>query len=224
MGRVYALRSVRIVYKKLGRMKFVSHLDMNRYIPRLVKVSKIPAWHTEGFNKHLYLTFALPLSLGITSEYDIFDLKITDDDFTDEMILEALKSNAAEGIEFVSCGSAVFKTAELSFASYTVIYKDGDRSLLTSLEKMLNGNVIIARKKGKKGKVTELNLAEKIKSINTELDENTLTLKVVLPAGITENINPVLFLDAFESLGSRRPEVVTVSRDMLYTSQMEIFR
>lgn len=205
-------------------MKFVSHLDMNRYIPRLVKVSKIPAWHTEGFNKHLYLTFALPLSLGITSEYDIFDLKITDDDFTDEMILEALKSNAAEGIEFVSCGSAVFKTAELSFASYTVIYKDGDRSLLTSLEKMLNGNVIIARKKGKKGKVTELNLAEKIKSINTELDENTLTLKVVLPAGNTENINPVLFLDAFESLGSRRPEVVTVSRDMLYTSQMEIFR
>mgnify|MGYP003450518871 FL=1 len=224
MGRVYALRSVRIVYKKLGRMKFVSHLDMNRYIPRLVKVSKIPAWHTEGFNKHLYLTFALPLSLGITSEYDIFDLKITDDDFTDEMILEALKSNAAEGIEFVSCGSAVFKTAELSFASYTVIYKDSDRSLLTSLEKMLNGNVIIARKKGKKGKVTELNLAEKIKSINTELDENTLTLKVVLPAGNTENINPVLFLDAFESLGSRRPEVVTVSRDMLYTSQMEIFR
>lgn len=205
-------------------MKFVSHLDMNRYIPRLVKVSKIPAWHTEGFNKHLYLTFALPLSLGITSEYDIFDLKITDDDFTDEMILEALKSNAAEEIEFVSCGSAVFKTAELSFASYTVIYKDGDRSLLTSLEKMLNGNVIIARKKGKKGKVTELNLAEKIKSINTELDENTLTLKVVLPAGNTENINPVLFLDAFESLGSRRPEVVTVSRDMLYTSQMEIFR
>ena len=205
-------------------MKFVSHLDMNRYIPRLVKVSKIPAWHTEGFNKHLYLTFALPLSLGITSEYDIFDLKITDDDFTDEMILEALKSNAAEGIEFVSCGSAVFKTAELSFASYTVIYKDSDRSLLTSLEKMLNGNVIIARKKGKKGKVTELNLAEKIKSINTELDENTLTLKVVLPAGNTENINPVLFLDAFESLGSRRPEVVTVSRDMLYTSQMEIFR
>ena len=224
MGRVYALRSVRIVYKKLGRMKFVSHLDMNRYIPRLVKVSKIPAWHTEGFNKHLYLTFALPLSLGITSEYDIFDLKITDDDFTDEMILEALKSNAAEGIEFVSCGSAVFKTAELSFASYTVIYKDSDRSLLTSLENMLNGNVIIARKKGKKGKVTELNLAEKIKSINTELDENTLTLKVVLPAGNTENINPVLFLDAFESLGSRRPEVVTVSRDMLYTSQMEIFR
>ena len=205
-------------------MKFVSHLDMNRYIPRLVKVSKIPAWHTEGFNKHLYLTFALPLSLGITSEYDIFDLKITDDDFTDEMILEALKSNAAEGIEFVSCGSAVFKTAELSFASYTVIYKDSDRSLLTSLEKMLNGNVIIARKKRKKGKVTELNLAEKIKSINTELDENTLTLKVVLPAGNTENINPVLFLDAFESLGSRRPEVVTVSRDMLYTSQMEIFR
>lgn len=205
-------------------MKYVSHLDMNRYIPRLVKVSRIPAWHTEGFNKHLYLTFALPLSLGTTSEYDIFDLKITDDTFTDERVLNALKENAAEGIEFVSCAPAVFKTAELSFASFTLLYKDGGGELLRSFEKMLKGNVIIAQKKGKKGKVTELNLAEKIKSIETVLLGDTLTVKVVLPAGNTENINPALFLDAFEASGNRRPESVTVSRDMLYTAEMEIFR
>ena len=95
-------------------MKFISHLDMNRYMTRLVKISKIPAWHTEGFNKHLYLTFALPLSLGITADYDIVDLKITDDDFSDEMIVDALNKNASEGLEFLSAGPIVMKTAELS--------------------------------------------------------------------------------------------------------------
>ena len=31
MGRVYALKNVRLFYKKKGRMKFISHLDMNRF-------------------------------------------------------------------------------------------------------------------------------------------------------------------------------------------------
>ena len=51
MGRVFALRNVRVFYAKRGRMKYVSHLDMNRYMVRLFKVANIPAWYTEGFSK-----------------------------------------------------------------------------------------------------------------------------------------------------------------------------
>lgn len=205
-------------------MKFVSHLDMNRYFTRLVKVSKVPAWHTEGFNKHLYVTFALPLSLGMTTDYDVVDLKITDDDYTDEMVVDALNKNSADGLKFLSAGPIVMKTTELCFAQYSLTYSDNETELLKKLEAMLNGNVIIAQKKGKKGKVTELNLAEKIKSIKTELVGNELRVVVVLPAGNTENINPSLFADAFCDAGNRRPEVYTVNRDMLYNAKMEIFK
>ena len=205
-------------------MKFVSHLDMNRYFTRLVKISNVPAWHTEGFNKHLYVTFALPLSLGMTTDYDVVDLKITDDDFTDEMVVEALNNNAAEGLKFLSAGPIVMKTPELSFAKYSVVFSDDDVELLKRLESMLKGNVIIANKKGKKGKVTEINLAEKIAEIKTELLDNELKVEVVLPAGNTENINPSLFADAFCDAGNRRPDGYTVNRDMLYNAKMEIFR
>ncbi len=205
-------------------MKFVSHLDMNRYFTRLVKISKIPAWHTEGFNKHLYLTFALPLSLGMTTDYDVVDIKITDDGFTDEMVVEALNKNSAEGLKFFSAGPIVMKTSELSFAKYSLLYSDDDTELLKRFEAMLNGKVIIAQKKGKKGKVTELNLAEKIKSIKTDFCGNVLKVEIVLPAGNTENINPSLFADAFFDAGNRRPEVYTVNRDMLYNAKMEIFK
>jgi hypothetical protein len=85
------------------------------------------------------------------------------------------------------------KTSELSFAEYSLTIKDLDVEYLKNFEKFLNGNVIIATKKGKKGKVTELNLAEQVKSINTELNDNVLNINVVLPAGNTGNINPVLF-------------------------------
>lgn len=205
-------------------MKFVSHLDMNRYFTRLVKISKIPAWHTEGFNQHLYLTFALPLSLGMTTDYDVVDIKVTDDDFSDEQIVGALNSNSAEGLDILSAGPIVMKTPELTYAKYTLTYSDDDSELLKRLESMLHGNVIIAQKKGKKGKVTEINLAEKIKSIETSLKDNNLSVEVVLPAGNNENINPSLFADAFFDAGNRRPEVYTVNRDMLYNAKMEIFK
>ncbi len=217
------MRNVRIVYAKRGRMKYVSHLDMNRYMTRLIKISKIPAWHTEGFNKHLYLTFALPLSLGTTTDYDVVDIKITDDEFTDQMVVEALSKNAAEGIEVISAGEPKSKTAELTFAEYTLTYCDNDENKLLKLDAMLKGNVILAIKKGKKGKQSEINLAEKIKSIKTELKDNMLTVTVVLPAGNTENINPSLFLDAFVSAGNDRPDVIKINRNMLFDKDLKKF-
>ena len=205
-------------------MKFISHLDMNRYMTRLVKISKIPAWHTEGFNKHLYLTFALPLSLGITTDYDIVDLKIIDDNFTDEMIVDALNKNAAQGLHFISVGPIVMKTAELSFALYELTVKDSNLNYLNAFKEFSLGKVMITEKKGKKGKVTLLNVAEKIKKIDCDIEDNQLKISVILPAGNTENINPTLILNAFKELGNREPEVFIVNRKMLYNAALEEFK
>ncbi len=217
------MRNVRVFYAKRGRMKFVSHLDMNRYMVRLFKVANVPAWYTEGFNQHLYLTFAQPLSLGITTDYDVIDLKIIDDAFTNAMVLKSLQEKACEGIEILNVAEPWMKTSELTYASYTLVYKDSDDELLMSLEKLLNGNCIPAEKKGKKNKITLLNLAEKIKSIETSREDGVLTVKVILPAGNTETVNPQLFLQSFTSAGNRNPEVVIINRDMLFNEKMERF-
>ena len=52
-------------------------------------------------------------------------------------------------------------------------------------------------KKTKKGGEKEIEVGDKIKSFETEnLDGNTV-LKITLPAGSTENLNPELFLNKF---------------------------
>lgn len=61
------MTTVRIFYKKLDVAKYISHLDMQRCMQRAVKRAKLPVWYTEGFNPHPYITFALPISLGIES-------------------------------------------------------------------------------------------------------------------------------------------------------------
>ena len=69
---------VRAVFAKRGRAKYISHLDLNRCMQRVFKRSGIPIWYTEGFNPHIYITFALPLSLGYESGVEIMDFNITE--------------------------------------------------------------------------------------------------------------------------------------------------
>ena len=63
-GRVFAMRNVRIWFVKDFECRYISHLDLNRTMLRALHKSKLPIWHTEGFNPHPFATFPLPLSLG----------------------------------------------------------------------------------------------------------------------------------------------------------------
>lgn len=204
-------------------MKYVSHLDMTRYFSRLLKQSGIPVWHTEGFNKHIYLTFALPLSLGFTCDYDIVDIKLTDDFYDLDKVTDELNSRAADGIKVLKTVIPFMKTTELSFAGYRLTFKDGDQNLLNSLSEYICGSSIIAVKKGKKGRETEINIAEKIKKLDVKLIDGALFLDIVLPAGNTENVNPMLIIDSFCSSGNKRPEIITASRYMLFDSALNVF-
>ena len=141
------------------------------------------------------------------------------------MILDSVKKNAAEGVEFFDCTDVLTKATELKFAQFKINISDSDKELLIAFQKMMKSNIILAIKKGKKGKITEINLAEKIKKLDfINNDDASLVIDVILPAGNEENINPTLFVDAFCAVGNRRPEFVTIQRGLLYTSDMEVFR
>ena len=84
------MRAVRIWFTKLSRLQYISHLDMNRLMTRVVKRADIPIWYTEGFNPHPYITFLLPLSLFVQSECEIMDIKLTDDEISFEEVARKL--------------------------------------------------------------------------------------------------------------------------------------
>ena len=75
------MKNVRIFYTKTDRMKFVSHLDMNRLMSRIIMRADIPVWYTEGFNQRIYINYAVPLSLGFEGLYEIIDIRLTDDNY-----------------------------------------------------------------------------------------------------------------------------------------------
>ena len=152
------MKNVRIFYRKLGSMKFVSHLDMNRFMSRIIAKSKIPVWYTEGFNQHIYMNFALPLSLGYEGYYEMVDIRLTDDDFSLKNCLEALKNVAVADIEFVSAAEPQMPMKTIGFAKYELTFEDF--SFKDSLTDFLNQESILCTKKGKKGKEKGASLVE----------------------------------------------------------------
>lgn len=212
------MKSVRVFYKKTGRMKFVSHLDMNRYFLRLVKLAKLPVWYTEGFNPHPYITFALPLSLGFESEYEVVDMRV-DDECSFEQIRMGLSENAVEGIEIFKVDSPKMKSGKISKAEYRLEF-DGkfDTEKFTEF---LKSDSIITQKKTKKGVMKQVNLGGMIFEFDLK-EKDPPVVEICLAAG-ENNLNPRLLTRTYtEMTGVCLPEY-SVTRTKLLVASGDVF-
>lgn len=196
LREVFALKSVRLLFTKKGRLRFVSHLDMNRFMTRVIKRSFLPVWYTEGFNPHPYVTFALPLSLGFESDYEILDIRLTDDDFDIKKIPEILNRICGEYISFYDAFEPILKVGKIAAASYKIIFDDKGKAA-PCLKEFLEQKQIICRKKTKRGDIKELDIAPKLTDLKITAENNDTCLCFTLPAGGEENLNPELLLNAF---------------------------
>ena len=72
-------KDVRVWFSKTGTARYISHLDLNRCMSRAFHKAKLPLWYTEGFNPHVFLTFAAPLSLGFEGRHESMDIRLIED-------------------------------------------------------------------------------------------------------------------------------------------------
>lgn len=214
------MKSVRIFYTKTGRMKFVSHLDMNRLMIRVIRKSGIPVWYTEGFNRHIYINYAVPLSLGFEGVYEVMDIRLTNDDFSFEETICRLNAAAPEGIEFLRAAEPVLPTVDIAFAEYELVFDPENAPLYESLRGFLSKESVICQKKDKKGRIKEFDIIPKIKSAEFTGDKALL----ILSAGNEGNLNPTLVLGAFFGQMNIAPVFCSVKRLMLFDKDLKPFK
>ena len=66
-----------IRFGKQPRLRFISHLDLQRFFQRAVNRTGLPIAYTQGFNPHPVMSFGSALALGWTSEYEVIDIKLS---------------------------------------------------------------------------------------------------------------------------------------------------
>lgn len=194
------MKNVRVWFKKDDECRYISHLDLNRCMLRALHKSRIPIWHTEGYNVHPYATFPLPLSLGFRGERECMDIRLVEDyDF--DKIKTDLNSCLPNGLRVFDVTEPVMKAKEITFASFKIKITSDDISpdrLYEICGELLGKEEILVEKRTKKKGIKEIDIKGYLDKVKLERNIGGAILSVTLPAGSVTNINPTLIQKALE--------------------------
>lgn len=219
------MRSVRIWFNKKDTAKYISHLDMTRCMTRAFRRTDIPLWYTEGFNPHPYLVFGLSLPLGVEALREPLDIRLNDDSYPMERVVEQLNSVMVPGMEFLEIAEPINKPLEIFKGEYSVeIPCEKPKELCEKIKKTVETETITFEKKTKKKTFKTINVSEHISDFRAVFHDDKIMLYFKLPAGNEFTINPVSFCERlFEMLGGNI-EIYRITRHRLLMKDGTEFR
>ncbi len=97
-------RTFRFGFAKVGRMRFLSHLELYRVFCRAFRRAGIPLSHSQGYHPHPRIAFGYALPVGVESRNEVFHAQLLGDGFSPhpEALKDALQRELPEGIEVLS--------------------------------------------------------------------------------------------------------------------------
>lgn len=194
------MKNVRVWYKKDGAARYISHLDVNRVMTRALQYSKLPIWHTEGFNPHPFITFALPLSLGFRGVKESMDMRLLEE-VPEQEIINRLNQGLPQGIEVYKVTEPVMKPGKIAYGKFDIklsIDAKTPEELFFMLRSLLAQDTIEVEKHSKKG-VKLIDIKPQLGDYTLEKLEDCVQLVITLPAGSVNNVNPSLLVTALEN-------------------------
>jgi len=219
------MKNVRIWFTKENECKYISHLDLNRCMLRAVRRAQLPIWYTEGFNPHPFVTFPLPISLGIDGKRECMDIRIVDDSFDISLIPDSMNKYLPQGIKVFDATYPKLNPKFICFAKFYAVISVENMTgieLFDTIKDICKGDSFIVQKKSKAG-MKDLDILPYIKAMEfSESIDNTCSFNIVLPAGNTKNIGLPLILKGIENHIGKEINYRIEKLDM-YTEDMTCF-
>ncbi|MDD4780161.1 MAG: TIGR03936 family radical SAM-associated protein [Tissierellia bacterium] len=198
-------------YTKTGNLKYISHLDVLRFIQRAVKRANIPAKYSEGFNPHMKTSFGFPLSLGNESIGEYFDLELNEkidiDAFMKKMNEVLPKEMQITAAGYTNTDESIMSRCHFVQYLINIEFDSLDYNILNEyLNEMLETGIVYERvKKNKKNKnvTKELNTKDLIKYLNIRKndDDNNATIEAVFLTTETGSIKTDEFMKLLGNKG-----------------------
>ncbi len=212
----------RAVFEKTGSAKYISHLDLNRCMQRAIRRAGLPAWYTEGFHPHMYLMFALALSLGAESMCETMDFRLTKE-LPAEEVMARLNAALPEGLKVHAVCTPKYAAADIGSAIYRVELECGDvAALAASWTEFTAQPEILVEKKTKRGR-KEVNIAPMITVLSAEETVGILRILLRLPAGNEGNLNVSVVTDAFQNYAEQPFSIHKAIREKIFCLDGEEF-
>lgn len=214
--------TIRVWFSKLGSARYISHLDLTRNMARALKLSGLPLWYTEGFNPRVYMSFAMPLSLGTAGEREIMDLRFVEP-VPFPQIVERLGERLPKDLPVLAAAAPVHKLEEISWAEYELSLETEDSAALAQkLQDLLALQTIQVLKHSKKGD-REVDIRPDFSDMEISCpDKETVALAMRLPCSVGGAVNPSLLLEALKRYEGEAPYARIVRKRLLLPDFSEI--
>lgn len=214
-----------IKYTKESEIKFVGHLDLMRTIQRIVRRTDLPVEYSKGFNPHILLSIAQPLSVGAYSEGEYLDLVFVEET-PEEEIINKLNKVTAKGVKFLDASKVDLEPGKkapqamalIDAAKYTIKVKciDEEKALKDIEELQKKDKWEILKKSKKKEKMVDLK--EGIKELKFWVKDDYLIINTLAACGSKQNLSAQLlgqFLkNSSDAIDSEK--FVSIKREEMY--------
>ena len=202
------MKYVFATFTKLGNLRYISHLDLQRAFTRLMLRTELPIKFSEGFNPHPKLMFAQPLSLFQESICEVAEFRMEDECPTEEETLARLQAQAPEGLNFLKVEFSEKKLPPCKAAWYTLTF---ETTLdLEAFSALFAGEMPVLKKTKTQEKM--MDIAPLITERSFAKTENGVALHCVLPCG-NEYLNPV-YLQQF--LGEKVTDMRVMREELMF--------
>ena len=223
--------NLRVRFKKIGSLQYISHLDLVRTMHKVIVRSKLPLWYTEGFNPKPKMVFAAPLSIGTESYAEFVDIRLSER-MSLEVALANLNKNMTSELQALEVYYPERKLTDLKWLSYTISIKTigASEALAKQCEAELLSDKVEIEKKTKSGELATVDIRPLIKSINAAFDQGEIKISAVLSADASAFLNPEhLMKHLKKNLGIlSSPDLLSESysiiRNEAYLDDMTVFR
>ena len=224
--------TLRLKFKKVGSLQYISHLDLVRTMHKIIIRSKLPLWYTEGFNPKPKMIFAAPLSIGTESVCEFMDVRLIDDPPAEE-VMARLNANMTDEMQVLEAYYTEDKMTELKWLSYSIEIKTNgaDAALVQRCEDFLLGERVTVAKKAKpREEAKVVDIRPLIKSVKAGYDNGIVRIDAVLSAEASSFLNPEYVIKALRlecgilSDPDLTKEYYSIMRTEAYKSDMTPFR
>ena len=142
-------------FGKRPRLRFISHLDLQRFMQMALNRTGLPVQFSQGFNPHPLMAFGSALALGWTSDYEVLDVRLAAP-MGRGRCEEAMKRALSEDLPVLEVKlvedrrPAAMAQVEASDCHVTVVGEGAD-ALTGAIPGFLASDQVLAMKKTKSG-------------------------------------------------------------------------
>lgn len=214
------MRIVRIFFSKKGEAAYISHLDLQRVMARALRKSGMPVWYSQGFNPHIYMSFALPLPLMMESEAEAVDVKTEREDESFDPYVEKLSAALPRGIDVQKIAPPVHGAEQIASALYRFSYPEV-QDLPKVMKRYGSLQQALVTRKTKRTEET-VDLKGVLPKLGVSPQGDTC-FEARLPAGNKVHYNPVLLTGFLERAFKVPAQQAEITRLQVFTAGDEVF-